>query len=55
MSERETKEKVEKELTALLEQVETARADAANEYKASQPFIDFYGGYYGEWFKDCLK
>ena len=46
ISERETNERVEKELTTLLEQVETAKADAANEYKASQPFIDFYGGYY---------
>ena len=55
MSERETKEKVEKELAAPLEQVETARVDAVNEYKASQPFIYFCGGYYGEWFKDCLK
>ena len=54
-SEQEAKEKVKKELTALLEQVETAKADAVNEYKASQPFIDFCGGYYGEGFKDCLK
>ena len=35
MSEQEVKEKVEKELTTLLEQVETARVDAVNEYKAS--------------------
>ena len=35
--------------------METARADAVNEYKASQPFIDFCGGYYGEGFEDCLK
>ena len=34
-SEQEVKEKVEKELTTLLEQVETARVDAINEYKAS--------------------
>ena len=34
-SEQEAKEKVEKELTTLLEQVETARVDAINEYKAS--------------------
>ena len=54
-SEQEAKEKVEKELTTLLEQVETARADVVNEYKASQPFIDFCGGYYGEGFEDCLK
>ena len=54
-SEREAKEKVNKEPTVLLEQVEMARADAVNEYKASQPFIDFCGGYYGEGFEDCLK
>ena len=40
---------------ALLKQVETARADAVNEYKASQPFVDFCGGYYGEGFEHCLK
>ena len=34
-SEQEAKEKVNKELTTLLEQVETARVDAINEYKAS--------------------
>ena len=33
--EQEAKEKVEKELTALLEQVEMAKADAIAEYKAS--------------------
>lgn len=54
-SEQEAKEKVEKELIALLEQVEMARVDAVNEYKASQPFIDFCGGYYGEGFEDCFK
>ena len=54
-SEQEVKEKVEKELTTLLEQVEMARADTVNEYKAFQPFIDFCGGYYGEGFEDCLK
>jgi len=35
MIEQETKEKVEKEMMALLEQMETARPDAVNEYKAS--------------------
>ena len=38
-SEQEAKEKVEKELIALLEQVEMARVDAVNEYKASQPIL----------------
>ena len=33
--EQEAKAMVEKELTTLLEQVETVRADAMNEYKAS--------------------
>ena len=51
-SEQEAKEKVEKELMALLEQVDTAKANVINEYKASQPFIDFCGGYYGEGFED---
>ena len=32
-----------------------AKVDAGNEYKASYPFIDFCGGYYGEGFEDCLK
>lgn len=53
--EQETKVTVEKELMTLLEQVETARADAVNEYKASQPFIDFCTGYYGDGFEDCLQ
>ena len=53
--EQEAKEKVEKELTAFLEQVEMARADAVVEYKASQSFIDSCGGYYGVGFEDCLK
>ena len=54
-SEQEVKDKVEKELMTLLEQVETARANAINEYKASQSFIDYCGGYYSERFEDCLK
>ena len=54
-SEQEAKEKVDKKLTVLLEQVEMAKADAVNEYKASQSFIDFCGVYYGEGFEDCLK
>ena len=54
-SEQEAKKKVEKELTAFLEQVETIRPDAINEYKASQLFIDSCGGYYGVRFEDCLR
>ena len=53
--EQEAKEMVEKELTTLFEQVETAKSDAVNKYKASEPFIDFCVGYYGEGFEDCLK
>ena len=39
---------VEKELTTLLEQVETAWADDVKEFKASQPFIDSCAIYYGD-------
>ena len=46
---------MEKELTALCEQVETAKADAITEFKASQPFIDACAVYYGDGFEDCLK
>ena len=35
--------------------METAKADAVNEYKASQSFIDSCGGYYGVAFEDCLR
>ena len=46
---------VKKELTALLGQVETARADAMKEFKASQPFIDSCAVYNGNEFENCLK
>lgn len=46
---------MEKELTTLLGQVEMARADVVNEFKASQPFIDSCAIYYGDGFEDCLK
>ena len=51
----EAKASVEKELTALFEQAETARINAIVEYKASQPFIDACTVYYGEGFNNCLK
>ena len=35
--------------------METIRADAINEYKAFQLFIDSCGGYYGVRFEDCLR
>ena len=53
--EQKAKATLEKELTALLGQVETTRVDAITEFKASQPFIDAYGIYYGDGFEDCLK
>ena len=40
---------------ALCEQVETARANAITEFKASQPFIDACAIYYGVGFENCLK
>ena len=43
------------ELSILLGQVETAKADAVKEFKTSQPFIDSYAVYYGDGFEDCLK
>ena len=42
-------------MTALLSQVETARADAVTEFKTIQSFINSYVGYYGDGFEDCLK
>ena len=53
--EQEAEATIEKKLTALLGQVETARADAMKEFTASQPFIDSYAIYYGDGFEDCLK
>ena len=55
--EKEQKAKVtlEKELTAVCGQVETARANAVIEFKASQPFIDACAAYYGDRFEDFLK
>ena len=53
--EQEAKETIEKKLTALLGQVETAKADAMKEFKASQPFIDSCAIYYSDGFEDCLK
>ena len=38
--EQKAKKAMEKELTALLGQVETAKADAVKEFRASQTFID---------------
>ena len=46
---------MEAELIAICGQVETARADAITEFKASHLFIDACAVYYGDEFKDCLK
>ena len=51
----EAKETVEKELAALLSQVETAKADTVKEFRASQTFVDSCAEYYGVGFEDCLK
>ncbi|KAK9995352.1 hypothetical protein SO802_020038 [Lithocarpus litseifolius] len=53
--EREAKVTAEKELTSLLGQVETAKAEAVAEFKTSQTFIDACAEYYGDGFEDCLK
>ncbi|KAK9990057.1 hypothetical protein SO802_025042 [Lithocarpus litseifolius] len=53
--EREARVTAEKELTALLSQVETAKADAVTEFKASQSFVDSCAVYYGDGFEDFLK
>ena len=53
--EQEAKAMVEKKLTALLAQVEIARADTTAEFKTTQSFIDFCAGYYDDGFEDCLK
>ena len=51
----EAKANLEKELTTLCGQVEMARDAVVTEFKASQPFIDAGGIYYGDGFEDCLK
>lgn len=46
---------MEKELAALLGQVETAKADAVKEFRVSQTFVDSCAEYCGGGFEDCLK
>ena len=53
--EQKAKATLEKELTALLRQVETTMVDAVIEFKASQPFINACAIYYGDGFEDYLK
>ena len=55
MKGQEAQAAVEKELAALLDQVETARVDAVAEFKTTQSFINSCAGYYGDGFEDYLK
>ena len=48
-------DKLKEEETALGQRVQTARADAVRDFKASQSFIESCAGYYGIGFDDCLK
>ena len=48
-------EKLKGEVTVLEQRLQTARADAVRDFKASQSFIDSCAGYYGTGFDDCLK
>ena len=49
------KQKLQEEVTALREEVETARTDAVQKFKTLQSFIDSCADYYGTGFDDCLK
>ena len=49
------KQKLQEEVTALREKVETARIDVVQKFKSSQSFIDSCADYYGTSFDDCLK
>ena len=49
------KQKLQEEVTALQEKVETAGTDAIQKFKTSQSFIDSCADYYGIGFDDCLK
>ena len=49
------KQKLQEEVTALREKVETAGTDAIQKFKTSQSFIDSCVDYYGTRFDDCLK
>ena len=49
------KQKLQEEVTALREKVETAGTDDVQKFKTSQLFIDSYTDYYGTGFDDCLK
>ena len=49
------KQKLQEEVTALREKVETVGTDAIQKFKTSQSFIDSCADYYGTGFDDCLK
>ena len=49
------KQKLQEEVTALREKVETARTDVVQKFKISQLFIESCADYFGTRFDDCLK
>ena len=49
------KHKLQKEVTALREKVETVGTDAVQKFKTSQSFINSCADYHGTSFDDCLK
>ena len=48
-------DKLQEEVTDLGKKLQTAGADAIQDFKATQSFIDSYAEYYGTGFDDCLK
>ena len=48
-------DKLQGEVTALGEKLQTTGADAIRDFKVSQSFIDSCVGYYGTGFNDCLR
>ena len=48
-------DKLQEEVTALGEKLQTAGADVIRDFKVSQAFFDSCGEYYGTGFEDCLQ
>lgn len=48
-------DKLQGEVTALGEKLQTAETDAIRDFKASQSFIDSCAQYYGTGFDNCLR
>ena len=48
-------DKLQGEVTALGEKLQTAETDAIRDFKASPSFIDSCAQYYGTGFDDCLR